>query len=32
MVQRLLLGYVFDPADPRAPSVEQWEHMKREKR
>jgi len=27
MVQRLPSGYVFDPADPRAPAVEQWERM-----
>ncbi|APR77732.1 Hypothetical protein A7982_03079 [Minicystis rosea] len=27
MVQRLATGYVFDPADPRAPAVEEWERM-----
>lgn len=27
MVQRLPSGYVFDPDDPRAPSLEQWEQM-----
>jgi hypothetical protein len=27
VVQRLPTGYVFDPEDPRAPSVEQWEQM-----
>src|SRR5277367_4653579 len=27
MVQRLPAGYVFDPADPRAPSEEQWAAM-----
>ena len=27
MVQRLPTGYVFDPADPRAPAVEQWQQM-----
>jgi Putative restriction endonuclease len=27
MVQRLPTGYVFDPADPRAPSDEQWDAM-----
>jgi uncharacterized protein YlxW (UPF0749 family) len=27
MVQRLPAGYVFDPEDPRAPAVEQWERM-----
>jgi len=27
MVRRLPTGYVFDPADPRAPSVDQWERM-----
>jgi Uma2 family endonuclease len=32
MVQRLPLGYVFDPADPRAPSVEQWERMSADER
>jgi Uma2 family endonuclease len=32
MVQRLPLGYVFDPADPRAPSTEQWERMSADER
>jgi Uma2 family endonuclease len=27
MVQRLPTGYVFDPADPRSPSLEEWERM-----
>ena len=27
MVQRTPTGYVFDPADPRAPTTEQWEQM-----
>jgi Uma2 family endonuclease len=27
MVQRLPAGYIFDPADPRAPAVDQWEQM-----
>lgn len=27
MVQRLPAGYVFDPADPRSPSQEQWDRM-----
>ena len=27
MVQRLPSSYVFDPEDPRAPAVEQWEQM-----
>ena len=27
VVQSLPTGYVFDPADPRAPAVEQWEQM-----
>jgi Uma2 family endonuclease len=27
MVQRLPTGYVFDPEDPRAPAVEEWERM-----
>jgi Uma2 family endonuclease len=27
VVQRLPTGYVFDPADPRAPSLEQWARM-----
>jgi Uma2 family endonuclease len=27
VVQRLPTGYVFDPADPRAPATEQWESM-----
>jgi Uma2 family endonuclease len=27
VVQRLPSGYVFDPEDPRAPAVEQWEQM-----
>jgi Uma2 family endonuclease len=27
MVQRIPEGYRFDPADPRAPSQEQWERM-----
>jgi Uma2 family endonuclease len=27
VVQRLPVGYVFDPLDPRAPAVEQWERM-----
>ncbi len=27
MVQRVPSGYVFDPADPRAPSVDQWSGM-----
>jgi Uma2 family endonuclease len=27
VVQRLPTGYVFDPADPRAPAVDQWERM-----
>lgn len=32
MVQRLLAGYVFDPADPRAPTDEQWAAMTPEER
>ncbi|MFT3765334.1 MAG: Uma2 family endonuclease [Minicystis sp.] len=32
MVQRLPEGYVFDPADPRAPSDEQWDAMTPEER
>jgi Uma2 family endonuclease len=32
MVQRLAAGYVFDPADPRAPTVEQWTAMGPEER
>ena len=32
MVQRLPAGYVFDPADPRAPSDEQWDAMTPEER
>lgn len=27
VVQHLLTGYIFDPADPRAPSAEQWAQM-----
>jgi Uma2 family endonuclease len=27
VVQRLPAAYLFDPADPRAPTVEQWEQM-----
>lgn len=27
VVQRLPGGYVFDPGDPRSPSLEQWERM-----
>jgi hypothetical protein len=27
VVQPLPTGYVFDPADPRAPAVDQWERM-----
>jgi hypothetical protein len=27
VVQGLPTGYVFDPADPRAPAVDQWERM-----
>ncbi|MEP7120031.1 MAG: hypothetical protein ABJE95_03935 [Byssovorax sp.] len=27
MVQHLSTGYIFDPADPRAPSNEQWARM-----
>jgi chromosome segregation ATPase len=27
MVQHLSTGYIFDPADPRAPSTEQWVQM-----
>jgi hypothetical protein len=27
MEQRFSAGYVFDPADPRAPAMEQWEQM-----
>jgi Uma2 family endonuclease len=27
MVQRLPTGYAFDPEDPRAPAVEQWQQM-----
>jgi Uma2 family endonuclease len=32
MATRLPSGYVFDPADPRAPSDEQWERMTPEER
>lgn len=32
MVQRLPSGYVFDPGDPRSPSLEQWERMPPEER
>lgn len=32
MVQRLPAGYVFDPADPRAPTDEQWDAMTPEER
>jgi Uma2 family endonuclease len=32
VVQPLPSGYVFDPADPRAPTVEQWERMSPEER
>jgi hypothetical protein len=32
MVQRLPAGYVFDPADPRSPSAEQWDAMTPEER
>jgi hypothetical protein len=27
MVQPLPAGYAFDPADPRAPTMEQWDRM-----
>jgi hypothetical protein len=27
MVQRLPAGYVFNPADPRAPTLDQWAQM-----
>jgi Uma2 family endonuclease len=27
VVQRLPTGYVFDPVDPRAPAVDEWEQM-----
>ena len=32
MVQHLPAGYVFDPADPRSPSEEQWEAMTTDER
>jgi Uma2 family endonuclease len=32
VVQRLPTGYVFDPADPRAPAVDEWERMPPEER
>jgi hypothetical protein len=32
VVQQLPVGYVFDPEDPRAPSVEQWDRMRPEER
>jgi Uma2 family endonuclease len=32
MVQHLPTGYVFDPADPRAPSVAEWERMPADER
>jgi Uma2 family endonuclease len=32
MVLRLPAGYVFDPEDPRAPAVDQWERMLPEER
>ncbi len=32
VVQRLPSGYVFDPEDPRAPAVDQWERMSPEER
>ena len=32
MVQRLPAAYVFDPDDPRAPAVDQWDRMSPEER
>jgi Uma2 family endonuclease len=32
MVQSLPVGYVFDPDDPRAPTMEQWDRMSRVER
>jgi Uma2 family endonuclease len=32
VVQHLPTGYVFDPADPRAPALDQWERMSADER